>query len=378
MAANIEYNNMRGTSSFFSRKELAWHGLGQVIQEAVSPQEALRLANLDYEVGLAPLFASFIPEGCTVIQSKDTFQNGNPMFEVVRDGIYTNKYIAKKGEQLLTNKAVYRKDTLMPFGVVGNKYTVVQNIESLNFIYDILKHNPDIKEKNDIVIETAGVLGMGERIFVTAKLPKGFKIGEEKQDTELYIVFTNSHDGTSSLTAMVTPIRVVCNNTLTAALGNNKSKVSFRHTANIANAMKQGLNLLKLSYETFDANMQAYNALLNIKVDAELVDKLICQAMLDDNQLLMVNKVGIRNVSKELISTNLINSIMDVRDFIYYGVGQETNKGTAYWAYMGMNTYLNNGYNFRDKEAKFDSLLLPNGVTSKMDTKMLNTCLQLC
>jgi hypothetical protein len=142
--------------------------------------------------------------------------------------------------------------------------------------------------------------------------------------------------------------------------------------------MKEGLSLLKLSYESFDANMQAYNALLNIKVDAELLDELICKAMLNDNQLLLVNKVGIRNVSKDIISTNLVNSIMDVKDFINYGVGQNTNQGTAYWAYMGMNTYLNNGYNFKDKEAKFDSLLLPNGVTSKMDAKMLNTCLQLC
>lgn len=374
MAHNIEYNNGRGTNSFFSRKELAWHGLGQVIQEAVTPQEALRLANLDYEVGLAPVFASFIPENCIphwnqATNSFDMYEKNTPNFVCS---------LSKKGEQLNTNKAVYRKDSLTPLGIVGNKYTVVQNIESLNFIYDILKHNPDIKEKNDIIIETAGVLGMGERIFVTAKLPKGFRIGDEKQDTELYLVFTNSHDGTSSLTAMVTPIRVVCNNTLTSALGNNKSKVSFRHTANIVNAMKDGLSLLKLSYESFDANMQAYNALLNIKVDANLLDELICKAMLNDNQLLMVNKVGIRNVSKDIISTNLVNSIMDVKDFIHYGAGQETNKGTAYWAYMGMNTYLNNGYNFKDKEAKFDSLLLPNGVTAKMDAKMLNTCLQLC
>lgn len=373
MAHNIEYNNMRGTNSFFSRKELAWHGLGQVIQEAVSPIEALKLANLDFEVELAPLFASFIPENCVSYWNIKTNK-----FDMVHkhDGLIISS-LDKRGENLTTNKAVYRKDSLTPLGVVGNKYTPVQNIESLNFIYDILKHNPDIKEKNDIVIETAGVLGNGERIFVTAKLPKGFRIGEEKQDTELYLVFTNSHNGTSSLTAMVTPIRVVCNNTLTAALGNNKSKIAFRHTANIVNAMKEGLSLLKLSYETFDSNMQAYNALLNIKVDSNLLDELICKAMLNDNQLLQVNKFGIRNVSKDIISTNLINSIMDVRDFVDMGIGQDTNRGTAYWAYMGMNTYLNNGYNFKDKEAKFDSLL-SNGVTAKMDAKMLNTCLQLC
>ena len=372
MAHNIEYNNGRGTNSFYSRKELAWHGLGQVIQEAVSPEEALKLANLDYDVALAPLFASFIPEGCN-----PQFDSSTGMYNMINiKNMQLECILEKKGERLTTNKAIYRKDTLTPLGVVGNKYTPVQNIESLNFIYDILKHNPDIKEKNDIIIETAGVLGIGERIFVTAKLPKGFTIGEEKDSTELYIVFTNSHNGTSSLTAMVTPIRVVCNNTLTAALGSAKSKVAFRHTANIANAMKQGLGLLGLAYEGFNSNKQAYDALLNIKVDQNLIDELICKAMLNDNQLLQVSKFGIRNVSKDIVSTTIKNTIVDIRNFIDLGVGQNTNRGTAYWAYMGMNTYLNNGYNFKDHEAKFDSLL--GGTTAKIDSKMLNTCLQLC
>jgi hypothetical protein len=82
---------------------------------------------------------------------------------------------------------------------------------------------------------------------------------------------------------MITPIRVVCNNTLTAALGNNKSKVGFMHTANIKNAMSDGLRLLNLSYTNFEANQQLYSALANIKVDKFLVDELICKAMLDDN-----------------------------------------------------------------------------------------------
>ena len=372
MAHNLEYNSGRGTTSFFSRKELAWHGLGQVIQDAVTAEEALKLGNLDYEVGIAPIFASFIPEGCNAIWNPATnkfdMKNKN-LIDIVSS-------LDKKGELITTDRAVYRKDTLTPLGVVGNKYTVVQNIESLNFIYNILKLNPDVKEKNDIIIETAGVLGKGERIFVTAKLPRGFKVGEEKDSTDLYIVFTNSHDGTSSLVAMVTPIRVVCNNTLTAALGNNKSKVAFRHTANIANAMSEGVNLLNLSYNSLQELKVAYDALLHIKVDQDIVDKLILDCMLNSNQIDMVSKVGIDNVSKDLISQNLRNSIMDVRQFIDHGVGQNTNRGTAYWAYIGMNTYLNNGINYKDAGAKFDSLA--TGTNSKMDNKMLNTCLQLC
>lgn len=373
MAHNIERNNNRNSDSFFSRKEVAWHGLGQVIQEAVTAEEALHLANLDYEVQLRPIFTSYIPEGYT---TRAVFHDGKSQYELIdKHGIYTETFIPKKGELITTNKAVCRMDNMTTLGIVGNKYMPVQNKESLDFIYNIFKNNPDITDKNDIIIETAGVLGIGERIFVTAKLPAGFKIGNEKDTTDLYIVFTNSHDGTSSLTAMVTSIRVVCNNTLTAALGSAKSKFRFRHTANIRTSMADGLSLLNLSYEVMQSNQEAYNALLNIKVDMTTLDNLICKAMLNDNQLMHLSRVGWTNIDKDIISSRVKNQILDIKDYVDMGCGQEYNRGTAYWAYMGMNSYLNNGSNFKDDTAKFDNLL--SGTSSTVDSKMLQTCLSL-
>jgi len=363
---DIEFNSSRNTHSFFSRKEVAWHGLGQVVQEAKTPEEVLHLANLDFEVGLAPLFASFIPEGCT---AHPIFHNGKSKFELRQNDIWTGNYISKKGDKLCNNKAVYRKDTLTALGVVGNKYTPVQNKDSIEFIYNILKNNPDIKNKEDIIIETAGVLGMGERIFVTAKLPTGFTVGEEKEGTELYVVFTNSHNGTSSLTAMVTPIRVVCANTLAAAMGNNASKVKFRHTANVQQTMQEGMKLLNISYKNMDTNKQLYNSLLNIKVDSQLVKDLINRSMLDANQLDQVMKLGLSGVSQECISTRTKNVLLDMAEYIDMGCGQQYNRGTAYWAYMGMNSYLNNGVTFKDKESKLDNFI--DGTSAKNDYKIL-------
>lgn len=374
MAHNLEFNQQKQTTSFFSRKELAWHGLGQVVSEAVTASEALKLANLDYNVELKPIWTNYIPKGCSGeivdIQGKSQV--------IVKDsftGSATGLILPYKGELITTAKAVCRMDTYKTLGIVGNKYTPVQNIQSLEFIYDILKHNPDIQEHDDITIETAGVLGQGERIFVTAKLPKEFRIGNEEVGTELYIVFTNSHDGTSSLTAMITPVRVVCNNTLTMALGNNKSKIAFRHTSNIANAMKEGCQLLGLSYSNFEMNYNAYSALNRVNVTQDMVDELICRAMLNDNQLELVARVGFKNVSTDIIPTRTRNVIQDMRDFVDVGVGQNYNRGTAYWAYMGMNSYLNNGTNFKDYESKFDKLL--SGDTSKLDAKILQNCLEL-
>lgn len=369
MAHELEINSSRNTHSFFSRKEVAWHGLGQVIQEAVSPEEALKLANLDYTVELKPIWANFIPDGCIA-------RGNEPYLELYEKN--TNLFkgeLQKRGVLIPTHKSVCRMDNYQSIGVVGNKYTPVQNIESLNFIYNLLKLNPNIKERNDIIIETAGVLGIGERIFVTAKLPKGFTVGEEKEGTELYIVFTNSHDGKSSLTALITPVRVVCNNTLSAALGNNKSKVSFMHTANIHNSMREGASLLNLAYTNFEKNQELYNALSHIKVDVNMIDELICRAMLNDNQLLQVSKVGLSNTSIDIISTRTRNVMLDMREYVDMGCGQETNRGTAYWAYMGINSYINNGTTFKDSNNKFDNLL--GGTASKLDSKVLETVKQL-
>ena len=139
MAHELEINSSRNTHSFFSRKEVAWHGLGQVIQEAVSPEEALKLANLDYTVELKPIWANFIPDGCIA-------RGNEPYLELYEKN--TNLFkgeLQKRGVLIPTHKSVCRMDNYQSIGVVGNKYTPVQNIESLNFIYNLLKNRGNKK-----------------------------------------------------------------------------------------------------------------------------------------------------------------------------------------------------------------------------------------
>lgn len=71
MAANIEFNSNRNTYSFYSLKDVPWHGLGTVVEEAKTPDEIIRIANMDYEVALAPMFASFIPAEAKYIIKED-------------------------------------------------------------------------------------------------------------------------------------------------------------------------------------------------------------------------------------------------------------------------------------------------------------------
>ena len=233
MAANIEFNSQKNTYSFYSLKEVAWHGLGQIVAEAKTPEEVIRLANLDYEVALAPMFASFIPTGYNrVLTVDDGFicQKVDPTTGHVVDEVK----IPIKGSKVNDVFATYRTDNYDILGTVGSRYEPVQNTEAIDFIYNVCKNSQVVKPE-DVVIETAGVLGKGERIFVTAKLPDYKMCGD---DMEKYILFTTSHDGSGSIQACFTDVRVVCNNTLNAALQNCSNMQRFKHTKNVQNAME--------------------------------------------------------------------------------------------------------------------------------------------
>lgn len=371
MAHELNFNPKRGTTSFFSRKEIAWHKLGQVIMDDdVLPDQAFRLANLDYEVALAPVFANFIPENCYVGPSVD---QGVPVYDKSTNSFV--KFIPKRGDIVPDRYATYRTDTYDILGEVGTRYEVVQNEASIEFIYNILKANPDISNRNDIRIETAGALGKGERMFVTTKLPECFQIGNETAPTNLYIVFTNSFDGKQSLTAIITHVRVVCNNTLNAAMHNCVSRVSFSHTPNIHEQLKQAGKLLKLTYKNHYLKQEMFEAMTRVKVDKDLLLNLVAKATLSTDQFIYFDSLkGMKIVDPSKISANLINKMNDVMDFVDHGCGQEYNRGSLYWAYMGVNSYINNAYSHKNAENKFNNLFGNNSTPAKFDSKMLSIC----
>lgn len=132
MAANIEFNSNRNTYSFYSLKDVPWHGLGTVVEESKTPDEIIRIANMDYEVALAPMFASFIPAEAKHIVKEDNhyachMSNGDVVI------------IPEKGTRVSDVYATYRKDNYKILGTVGSRYEPVQNTEAMDFIYQVCK-----------------------------------------------------------------------------------------------------------------------------------------------------------------------------------------------------------------------------------------------
>lgn len=358
MAANIEFNLERNTYSFYSLKEVAWHGLGQIVAEAKTPEEVIRLANMDYEVALAPMFANFLPKNTSqVIQVDNGFicqvispENGHIIEEVK---------IPKKGVKVPDIFATYRTDNFDVLGTVGSRYEPVQNTEAIDFIYNVCK-NSNVLTSSDVVIETAGVLGKGERIFVTAQLPTYELCGDEMKK---YILFTTSHDGSGSIQACFTDIRVVCNNTLNAALQNCSNMMRFKHTKNVANALDRGAMMMVKALQYTDEVKNIFN-IANVKPvnDNLILDYLtdiICTPKEKEDVLKNSTSTMIRG-TEDIISTRKLNKLTEIRNYIESGVGQDTHKGSLLWVYNGVTSYLNNGVKYKDSLDKFDSITQGN------------------
>lgn len=198
MSANVE--------SMFYVRTAPWHGLGTRVEEALSSEEALKLAGLDWRVIQKPMY--------TIDQELVSGYKAN-----VRD---------------LDNKVL---------GIVSDRYKVVQNEEAFAFTDELLG-------SNSIRYETAGSLQGGKKVWMLAKLPSEYIIRGDKISP--FLVFSNTHDGSGSVRMAITPIRVVCNNTLNLALATASRTYSMKHTTEIHSRLEEAKEAIFLAEEYMD------------------------------------------------------------------------------------------------------------------------------
>lgn len=355
MAANIEIRN--GVASFAEngRRERAWHGLGddqQIFDRPMFVKEALEACHANYDVKLTPVVA--LSDALVAAMDNGDFINAAMLRELLVDN----------------TKATIRTDTNESLGIVSDKYGVVPNSTAFEFVDKFCSGELTDREHTP-VIETCGVLGHGERVFITAKMPNKIVLDAKRDDlVEMYVVFTTSHDGTGAVRCVCTPIRVVCNNTLQLALKENIGRLSFRHSSKVLNRMDllnkenaefayKALNMADLYTQHFE---QAFKHLRNIKLSEKELDNILAEMALADQAKKVFFET--RNIFHEDIATRGRNIFLGMKDCLENGVGQEgQEKGTAQWALNGITSYYQNVQNFKDNETKFDSIL--DGSVSK-------------
>ena len=335
MSHNINFSN--GKHSFYSVREKAWHQLGTIVETYQTSSEVIVGANLDFQVDKRKL------------QAIDQF--GNPSLNVPR------------------NFATVRTDNDEILGVVGDKFHVVQNRDAFVFFDDIVKGN-------GIKFETAGALGNGETIFISAKLPSYIKVGGVDV-AENYLFLTNSHDGSKAVTIAFTPVRVVCNNTLNMALSQCSNKLKIMHTENAEAALKQAARFMGITNTITGLLDQAFNTFAKVKITDKELRKLIALAMAPSD----LKPADIIAGNMEKASAHFINVLDNVMEYNATAPSQqlETTKGTLYGALNAVTGYYQNVRNYESKtkmrgaaDAQFHSTLF--GVSANKSQCIFDLC----
>lgn len=339
MAHNLNYNETTGKYSFFSVQEKPWHGLGQIVTDYPTSAEAIQHAGLDYRVEKRRLFT---------YDSANAFGNADTITPTI---------------EVPQQFATVRTDNDAVLGVVGRDYNVVQNVDAFSFFDSIVGGE-------GILYETAGALGKGERIFITAKLPQYIRVGREDL-VEQYLFLTTSHDGLGSITAAFTPIRIVCNNTLTAALKASGNTIRIRHTGNAREKLAQAHKVMGMASVLSQTLEGIWNNWSKVRVTDSQVQALIRQALAPNKEVL---KEGVHDA----FSTQFKNVCEQVFRYSQESPTQQTEetKGTLFGAYNAITGYYQNLRSYRDEETKLRSLLL-GGIAQSRIEKAFHLCAEM-
>lgn len=242
MAHNLE-TAADGRVAFALRDKPAWHGLANTVFDKdahVTTSDMLRAAHLaDWNVRLIPA-ADHIPA--------DWRCNAESHF-VIR----TNPFDG--GTDVLS--------------VVGSRYKVLQNEELFAFGDNILDGGAEW--------ETGGSIKNGRQVFGSLVIPREFTLDANGADdkTVLYLVVSTSHDGTLAVQALVTPVRVVCQNTLNMALRGAKQSFKIRHTATVGGKVQAAREALDLTYSYMDEFEKEAQALFQTAITDKTFNDII-------------------------------------------------------------------------------------------------------
>ncbi|WP_405291919.1 DUF932 domain-containing protein [Methanobrevibacter sp.] len=268
-----------------SAKERPWHGIGTVVEDAPTSDEAIKMARLDWNVEQIPVMAN---------------------------GIEIPNYFCNM-----------RDDVNLPLGIVKGRYKIVQNNEAFDFVDNIVG-----SDEVECRYETAGSLFNGKKIFLLVKLPNKEILGDA---VENYLFFTNSHDGSSALTAGLTNVRVVCNNTLQMALNGAKRTWNCRHTESITSKKQQAQEALGLAVKYIDTLEDTAEKMAQQKINEEKFLRRLFEADYIKGQC---------EKNKELIIER-IHTIYNEKDDL------QNFKGNAWGMYNAVADYVSNALPFR-------------------------------
>jgi phage/plasmid-like protein (TIGR03299 family) len=237
VAHNLNIENDQASLMYVG--QVPWHGLGTRLEHPPeTSEEAMKAANLDWEVGLKPVYC-------------------------MEGGVYY---------EIPDKKAVVRLDKwgqpeCVSFGLVGNDYRPLQNRDAFNFIEFLTR-------KGKMTFETAGALGLGERVWVLAKIAGEMKV-KNCDVVEKYLLFSTGHNGRTAVQIRFTPVRVVCQNTLIASLSSGKDLFKIHHVPGMHEAIQTAEEAVQEIFDDYERLEKTYEQLARTPLTPERLTRYV-------------------------------------------------------------------------------------------------------
>jgi phage/plasmid-like protein (TIGR03299 family) len=285
-------HNITERDGLFVVREPAWHGLGTVLDDYPTRQQAQEIAH-PWEPVTQPLFRRVI-----------TVTDAGP---------------AERFEEIDESVEVVRSDDSHHLGVVSKGYQVVTNTE----LYDIAEALQG--ENQEVRFETGGSLLGGSKVWLLLRLNEPLQVkGDPRGDTIMYYALQNSHDGSGSLRGQATGTRIVCDNTSRMAdldASQRGTEFVFRHTSSV----KERIEEAKLALAGWREGIRNWSLqmqdLLDVRLDAKQVDWFI--------QTYIPAPPAGAKVSDRVIK-NVDTARQQFRDVLVSDTMPEAIRGTAY------------------------------------------------
>ena len=319
--------------------------IGHDVTDCATSKEVLEKAGLNFNV-----------EKCELVARMPFSIGGdNSINETMGDFAYDGNIY----RDCPNGYATYRTDKNIPLGIVKSKYEVVQNIDAFNFIDNAIG-------EGKALFERAGCFGYGHKVFITAKLPITTTVGGEPIDN--YLVFSTSHDGTSSIDILFTPVRVFCLNMLNAGIKEADAHIRIRHTRTAQERLDFGAEMLRIAMQYAQHSEDLYNSLLTIKMNDDQVRDYISRlaltpgeyaAVIAESKDYTIKKLFARDymtMERVGVTTRKANILNNIFDYYQNGVAQEHIIGNAWGAYNAITGYYSN-VKEQDAEKRMNNLV---------------------
>jgi phage/plasmid-like protein (TIGR03299 family) len=298
--------------------EAPWHGLGTKLDRPATAARAIEAAKLDWKVVKKPLVAVG-DDATTPVPDR---------FAVVRQDRWG-------------------KPSCPVLGIVGRDYQPLQNREAFEFF-------DPIAGKGAAIYHTAGALGNGERVWILARLPEDIRIiGDDI--AEKYLLLSNSHDGLSSVQIKFTPVRVVCQNTLTMALRQGPT-VRVIHTKDIHERLRNAERMLRLVHGRYDEIEEAFQAMTTIQMNSDRLAQYLRGVFPDP-----------RDGEDETARKRMRVHRQWAEYFFVQGKGNQVQgvKGSLWAAYNGIAEYLDHRGAYQLPDRRLNSAWFGGGYLAK-------------